>query len=150
MAILGGCLIAHAEITDGGGHVMLAQVGTEDPLVDGLVAWAGSVAEGVPWIGEDDHAAFAKHGFHKVSIATMRQWCERLIQLYRPAVKAVAKALEARGKLSGLTVKRIAFKACPRLRKDAAPLPRGCMRQFLAGIDDMPEPPKGTTNARRA
>jgi hypothetical protein len=131
MAILTGCIIAHAELLDEGhGVTVIGQLGTECPLVMGLVAWGGSVAEGVDWLNEDDAAPLQRLGFSDPSILTLRLWCRGMLQQFKPAVRAVGKALDARGKLSGTTIRRIAFAASPGLRAASPTIPRGAVRQF--------------------
>lgn len=139
MAILTGCVVAHAEIIDEGhGVTMIGQIGTECPLVMGLVAWGGSIAEGVEWLNEDDAEPLQRLGFSDASILTLRLWTKGMLSQFKPAVRAVGKALDARGKLSGTTIRRVAFAASPGLRAASPTLPRGAVRQFKAALAAMP------------
>ena len=141
MAILTGCVIDHAEVIDHQhGVTLIGQVGTECPLVMGLVAWGGSAAEGVEWLNEDDAAPLIRLGFSAPSILTLKAWTEGMLGQFKPAVRAVEKALSARGRLSGTAIRRIAFAACPKLRGASPPIPRGAVRQFREALANGQEP----------
>jgi len=108
----------------------------EDPLVAGIIAWAGSVAEGARGVNEHDAAPFKRYGFCDRSVFTMRQAAVGLLVPLEAAVAAVARELEVRRCLFGPDVKRIACKAVPELRRDAPTYPRAELpelrEQFVA------------------
>lgn len=97
----------------------------EDPLCAGIVAWAGAVAEGVDYLIETgDFRDIRRHHFCDRSILTLKKFAEQMVAAYQPAVDAVARELGKRRRLSGTMIKRLAFRACPELRREAVPTPR--------------------------
>lgn len=105
----------------------------DDPICGGIVAWAGAIAEGVDYVAEDgDGEAFVRHRFCNRSITTLRLMCAALMDKYHAAIEALADVLVKRRTLCGATVKRIAFKACPELRKEARRVPRGMVAMLHA------------------
>jgi len=86
---------------------------SEDPICAGIVAWAGSVAEGVGSLNEHDAEPLQRHQFSKRSVATLRMMAAGIVKQFMPAVVAVANELVAKKTLSGAAVKRVACKACP-------------------------------------
>ena len=105
----------------------------EDPLCAGIVAWAGAAAEGVRYLIESgDHRVIRRHRFTERSSSSLLAAAEHYVAQYRPAIDAVAAELVRRGSVSGATIKRVAFRACPELRREAMPTPRWLTKHMKA------------------
>lgn len=133
-----GVLVTCVVVTSEAGASVTAHApGKRDPMIEGIIAWAGSVAEGVDWINADDARPFDRHGFTNRSIVTMRQMAAALLSENAKAVDALTAALEERGAMFGPDVKRLVVKACPWLRRDAPTYPREHMPVFRAEYERM-------------
>jgi hypothetical protein len=96
-----------------------------DPLCEGIVAWAGAAAEGVNYlVDEGDADILERFHFSARSFASLREAAKALVDEHRPAVELIARVLLERHHISGAMAKRLAFRACPELRRDATPTPR--------------------------
>lgn len=136
VALACGVLVAGIAINDENGQVDSAYpLGKRDPLIEGMIAWGGSVAEGVDYINEVDAYPFDRYGFTGRSVLTMRQHAMAILRQYGDAVEALTRALAERRAIFGPDAKRIAVKACPALRKDAPTYPREAIASLKARFD---------------
>jgi hypothetical protein len=132
--VIVSCVVVTSEA---GASVTAHKPGKRDPMVDGIIAWSGSVAEGVDWINEDDARPFTRYGFTNRSIVTMRQMAAALLSENALAVDVLAAELVERGALFGPDVKRVAVRACPWLRRDAPRYPKEHLPVFRAEYERM-------------
>jgi hypothetical protein len=107
----------------------------EDPLCAGIMAWAGAAAEGVDYLDEDgDHRPIRRFRFSPRSVATLKNFAEQYVALHRAAIEAVATEIVRRREVCGATIKRIAFRACPELRREAVPTPRKLVAHLKSNL----------------
>lgn len=132
-----GIHVAGIVIAEGCGLTCYLSPERQDPMVECMIGWAGSLAEGVPWVNADDAAPFDKYAYTDKSLSTMRELAKELLREHAAAVDAVASALEKRRELFGPEVKKIAVKASPTLRRDAPSYPHAWKQSMLAQIDWM-------------
>lgn len=121
--VLGG-LVARVWIDGNGGRTIAAQVGRECPLVDAIVACAGSMAEGEEEIDAFDARTIRAQGLSEKRKEAIKGLAKVIVEENRDAIEAVAIQLEKRRTISSLAFKRIVLKARPSLRGMVAECPR--------------------------
>lgn len=96
-----------------------------DPVVECVIAWGGTIAEGTaPMITESDAAPFDKHGLCERSIVMLRDYVTSMLAAHEPAIVAVAAALEAQEVLFAVDVARLCVDAMPELGDVVPDLPK--------------------------
>lgn len=124
MAIALGCTVLRAGVHRSGDGFCVTTHGRgrrRDPMMDGLIAWAGTIAEGVDdgSIGAEDHGLMRSYGFRPSSVATLRAIAVRCFHEWdlEPAIAAVAALLAADvgGIVKGAAIRACALRAQPSL-----------------------------------
>jgi hypothetical protein len=121
-----GCVVEWVAIFENGNGGVVTR--PHSPECAGIIAWAGVAADGGSMLHDEDAAGIKQlneeHGFGHDKILQCREGARTLITAARPAVDALAKELDAKGRVTWATIRRIAIKASPELEATAAPARR--------------------------
>jgi hypothetical protein len=128
VALARGCIVEWSYASVDGGKT---RIGVPENLKEvwnvAAISMAGALADGHEMPPGDAHRVAALR-LSTDDLALIESRTLALVELYAPAIEAVAAGLRARGQLSGLAIRRAALRASPELRRIVIPLPRKGMQ----------------------